>query len=215
MKTALIAFVVLMTTSIARADETVTLAPSQQETTRVLQAPGPGENLIITVEIPEEAPAPAPVPKVVYRGSRLVLRGGPSIGGSYVSGGESSYTGGVVGQLGRKKSSWQLQADFRLGSCADDRLAIEGGLAVMHMAVRHFRFGLGMDLLYCSDTQARPMEQAVERVVSASVKMAYEFGPLALEASIGVGQKTEPTPGSRHTEDVGIVGLSVSYLFGK
>lgn len=185
-----------------------------------VEVPGAGPDQVVEIPYPvfvehevELPSAAGPVTNNVTQiGSHFVLRGGPSLG--FSSQGSPSYTGGLVGELGRSNSPWRMQGTFRIGRCDDERIALEGGAAVTRVAAKHFRIGVGVDLAYCSDYEAHPIEQATERVVSAAIKAAYEFGPLVLEGSFGGGFKTIPIPGDRDTRGTLVLGISLSYLFG-
>ncbi|MEK7131837.1 MAG: hypothetical protein AAB797_03885 [Patescibacteria group bacterium] len=197
-------------------------AEKDKDTEMVLSAPGPGENLTVIVDVPVRtrkaaAPARTYITKQyvtnVQSGSNLHLRGGVSIGLGFPARHDSSFTGGLIGQIGYADSPWVLETTFRAGNCKKG-VALNTGLAAMRNVAKNFRMGVGADLLYCSDVSDHPAEKADERVVGGSFRLQSEQGHFIVAASIGVGAATYPVPGDRKTAAVFYEGLSVSYLWG-
>lgn len=184
----------------------------------------PGEHLTIVVHHKKKAPpevAPIPVTNVtkkyvieVHKGVDLHMRGGVSIRtfqGKLAT--SAAQLVGVVGQMGFYNDHLRLQGRFDVGKCRYDNVAIGGSLALMTSVSTRWWLGIGADLLYCSDTNAHPKEQAAQRFVGGSARVAYEIGHFVFGGYVGISELTEPIPGGRTNKSVGVGGFSLSYLF--
>ena len=200
--------------------ETVHVKPSKEGGTYNFPAPAPGENLTVIVD-QQPSPALTPVTKnyvtnVTQQG--FSLRGGLTAGVALPGRAKSSFTGGLIGEIGHADSLWRLQGTFRAGNCknGDSKgVALNSGLAAMGTITENFRAGIGTDLLYCSDVSDHPKEKASKRIVGGSLRLEFVDGRFSVAGSIGMGAATIPTPGDRETKAVLFGGVNVSYLWGK
>jgi hypothetical protein len=183
-----------------------------------LAAPGPGENLTVIVKEPEkqvDPPAPAPitnVTNVVKVVSRLHLRGGFTAGMMAMTEEKETFNAGLIGEIGT--SALRVQGTFRVGDYKDG-VSLNGGLAAM-VVDKHFRSGLGVDLLYESDLLNLSGEVAKERLVGLSLHLGYiVHSHLVVDGFLGAGVVTTQIPNGRQTQPAVYGGLSLSYLWGR
>lgn len=206
-------FMFLMMTSVALADDTKSDGTTKVPEDVVITVPGSGPDVVVNVPYPvpqihEFTPAPG----------NLRLRGGFSAAAGFPARSYPSLTDGLIGEIGHADSQWRLQATFRAGSCKEGwgDLALDSGLAVMRSVNKHFRAGLGADLMYCANVSSHPQEKSGERILGGSFLLNVEItNHLVVGGSIGMGAATIPTPGDRDTQLVLYGGVNMSHLWGK
>lgn len=218
-----------MATDLAFADS----VPMKERTVHVLPgthtfpAPGPGEHLTVIVDRPRVAKKDAsaqiqviqaPTTNVVMMAQDSVsLRGGLITGITFPGHTKSSFTGGLIGEIGPSDAVWRIQGAFRAGNCkgnGEKGVALDSELSAMGTITKNFRAGIGADLLYCSNIYDAPKEKASERIVGGSLRLELVQDRFSVTGSIGVGAATTPIPGDRETRAVLFGGLSASYMWG-
>jgi hypothetical protein len=206
-------FVFLMMASTAFAETKSGTTEVQKD----IKIPVPGLKEDVVVEVPyiveEVREVTLPKSNVTHHyGNSFQLRGGLTVGAGFPARKDPSLTVGLTGQVGKTDSPWALQADFRAGNCKGG-LALNSGLGVTRLVRRHFRAGLGADLLYCSDVNSHPKEMATERIVGGSLRLQVEEGHLSLSVLAGVGRADHQIPDGRAKEVVLYQELAVAYHF--
>lgn len=182
-----------------------------------LQAPDPGENLTVVVDVEEAEPDKkiSYTPTNIYypaKESRYHVRGGVGTGIMFPGRGTPSFTGGLSGEL--YTSSVAVEGTFQVGNCQSG-IALNSGLAVLGIVNKHLRAGVGADLLYCSNVSSDPKEKAKERVVGGSFRVELVYGHVVVGGLVGMGAITYQVPESRETDPSLYGGVNIAYRWGK